>query len=334
MLPLFAPAHMALAADNPRQSYQQPVPIATPGMQAAEQDLKTAGTQFTQPEPLPLVPAGNTQSAGADPKAAQDNKNRKNKAKPLFQVPKEPVLSGTRTDIPPAATAGLLGSPDTGFAGTWTDPANGDVITSVIAPTPPASTQSYPVYVEPHINGAGWNGTSWDSGPWGSSSWNNNWNNGWQSNGAPQWPGYPGDPGYMPPPPPPSQVPVIPPYATGQPPYLPPTPGLNMPSYPPPRHPGYRPLRPGNGNPPPPPPGQGWNSGAVPPPGAGWQQNPGLPPNHGFRPPSQFQPNPGFQPGGNQGFRPLPMRPGGTTWGSSPFSNRPGGPGMFGRGGN
>lgn len=323
----------ASAADNPRSSYQQPVPApnnATQGMQAAEQELKVAGSQFTQAEPLPLTPVGSTQANNADPGAAQANPAQKTTAKPLSQTPKEPVITGTRGVIPPAEKAGLLGSPETGFSGTWTDPANGDVITSVIAPTPPPASQAYPVYVEPQINGVDWGNNSWNNGNWNSGNWSNGgWNNGWQPNGYPQWPGYPGDPGYMPPPPP-SRTPVIPPYATGQPPYLPPTPGLNMPSYPPPHAPGYRPLRPG-GNGGTPPPNHGWNPG----PGAnGPYPGPNFQPNHGFPPPSQgFQPGSG-QPGANPGFRPLPMRPGGTTWGNSPFSSQPGGSGMFRRGGN
>lgn len=191
----------------------------------------------------------------------------------------------------------LQGSPETGYAGTWRDPATGDIITSVIAPRPPQGQnyQNYPIVVEPNVGG-GWgnSGGGYDTG----------WNGGY-----PQWPVSPENPGYGPypgpmppgvmPPPPPMQMPNA---SNGFMP-LPPPPDFN---------PGYRPLRPHPG-------GMPWQPGQKPP---QWGQpsNPGMPPQPGGpRPPQWGQP--GFNPGGQPGSKP-------PQWGQS--GSNPGMPGQPG----
>lgn len=230
----------------------------------------------------------------------------------------------------------LQGSPETGYAGTWTDPANGDIVTSVIAPVPQPSqnNQNYPIIIEPQVSGGGY------SGSYNGYNAYNGWNNG------PQWPTTPDNPGY-----PPSTgtgpYPGYQPYYPGQPypgynPYpgmAIPYPGYNpAPGYPYPMppfaghhpgwrppanfHPGYRPLRPH------PNPGvQPGNPGMHP-------GNPGFPPGNpgGANPPQN--PNPGglWNPGNAPqppAMRPLPMRPAGNSWHASPFSG-PARGGLFG----
>lgn len=213
-----------------------------------------------------------------------------------------------------ARARALQGSPETGYAGTWTDPENGDIITSVIAPRPPAQTNgnSYPLYIAPSI------------GSWNSDSDYSGW-----SGGYPSWPVTPDNPGYGTPVPPPPPGPGYPPPAG-------PGFGNNFYPYPhPPQdfNPGYRPLRPG------PPPGAprpggnnpGWNSGNPFQPQPPWMsqnpalrptpstpplnQNPGQPPSWLPGQPSQPYPggNPGFNPpaypGGNPGAYPPPTYP-------------------------
>lgn len=222
----------------------------------------------------------------------------------------------------PRASA-LQGSPETGYAGTWTDPATGDIITSVIAPAPPQNqSQNYPIIIEPQVSGDWGGGSSHNS--------YNSYNSGWQ-NGWPQWPGYLGEPGYGTSPPPP------PPPPGGRPPHnwgnwhrpgWPPN-GIGPNIVPPfsnaPPHPGYRPLRPypprppfNNGNPP------NWNPGGRPPlpPNAGLPGNPPpIPPNWQRPPPKPgpFPPRPGFIPNNPPGWKPLPMRPGGGGWNHPPM---------------
>lgn len=181
----------------------------------------------------------------------------------------------------------LQGSPETGYAGTWTDPQTGDIITSVIAPTPPAqnNTGSYPIIVEPNV------------GNWGGYS---DYDAGW-SGTYPNWPVTPDNPGYGglwngPPP-----KPFAPPAWSGPTYYPYPHPPANF-------HPGYRPLRPGQGG------NQGW--------GGNWQPGPFPPGNNG---------QPGAFPGGNW----QPGNPPSGNWqpGNPPVGNwQPGSPPQGGNG--
>lgn len=226
----------------------------------------------------------------------------------------------------PRASA-LQGSPETGYAGTWTDPATGDVITSVIAPTPPQTRQpDYPIIVEPNVSSSGWSGSpGWGPNSYGAPNWNQGWN-GHQYNGPwPQWPGYPGNNGY-----PPQEMPNA---SNGFRPVPPPPsrPHYDHGFYPPnPFEPGYRPLRPIPGGQP------GW--GGTPPPKPQWpggiwgnQRPPQGPPPRpqgpgniwgNQRPPQGPPPQ-----GGN-----FPMRPGGSSWNPGGFPG-PGGPIVQPRGG-
>lgn len=184
----------------------------------------------------------------------------------------------------------LVGSPETGYAGTWTDPSNGDVVTSVIAPAPRQTDQSYstPIVVQPDIG-----------------SWN--YSNSYPPNGGNQWPVAPGNPGYPGPTPNYNTPPPPPPYN--------PHPGGY---YPPPRpnppfgvQPGYRPLRPYPGA------NQG-KPGQIPPPPRPDYNIPGWKPfppagNRPYPGPNQPEYNiPGwkpFPPAGNQAYPPGGFRP-------------------------
>lgn len=307
-------------AAPPRNQYNATVNQDNPqaAILDAEKRFQQAEKEFAKGESQQTKPA-----SGA---------SQKNSQLPLSETQKNPTTQkGQQAD--PRAQA-LQGSPETGYSGTWTDPATGDIITTVIAPTPvPAygQTQNYPIIIEPQVSGYDW-GTS-------GSTWNTGSQPGW-----PQWPGYPGDSGgYPSPPPPPPGRPW-------------PNPGpmpMPMPGpedQPPPFPPGYRPLRPT-------PPSSGWNQGFPNNPGMNQPPNPAFPSNPGFNPPPNpgfpnnpaFNPepnpgmpgapgfnnpgmnpnppfpvgpsNPGLQPGPGAmpngpapGFRPLPMAPGGNTW--------------------
>lgn len=215
-------------------------------------------------------------------------------------------------------TQALQGSPETGFAGTWTDPQTGDVITSVIAPKPPVqNNQNYPMIIEPQV------------GNYYSGSGQNPYT-GWSN-----WQTYPDNPGYPPQSPPYNQPPPPGwhPYYPGQPypgfnpypyPFPQPYPGYEhgswdrppsflpgMPgSQPPPINPNYRPLRPGSN------PGSIWHPGMTPP-APGWG-----PPAPALPPAVSGSPAPGSPPP-----PPLPMNPAGQTW-NRPV--HPGGGGFFG----
>ena len=109
-----------------------------------------------------------------------------------------------------------------GFAGTWRDPENGDIVTSVIAPRPqPAPQDQTPMIIEPQISpGYGGNGQGWSGGqpggvyyvgpgkafevpsspairPW-APGWNTAPGSGWTPappyGSAPSWPSRPGSP--------------------------------------------------------------------------------------------------------------------------------------------
>lgn len=234
---------------------------------------------------------------------------------------------------------------DAGFAGTWRDPATGDIITSVIAPRrPQEQTQQPPLYIAPQI------GPDW---PGGSTGWtpggNPGWNPGWTPGGNPGW-----NPGWNPGPPPPGLMPPANP-PSGPPSVRPPRPPL--PSTPPSvDRPDLRPPRPPDVTPPgalplpetPPPPGgprppaPGADSGMPWPPAhwqgtSGWQPGtwrpweqpgftdgpkswtPGQPPRGGWRPRSRAawapawgtRPQRGYgMPGAPGGFSGMPPMPG------------------------
>lgn len=229
----------------------------------------------------------------------------------------------------PAAGA-LQGTPETGYAGTWTDPANGDVVTTVIAPKPPVQNgQNYPIIVEPQINPGAYGGY----GGYGENPYTGGWSNWPTSYDNPGYP--PQSPPYNQPPPPgwhapypgqpypgfnPYPYPYPQPYpgyehgSWGGPPMLPPgSPG----SMPPPFNPNYRPLRPGQNQ------GSIWHPGMMPPP-------------QGARPPMGWQPaRPPQGSNAPAAMPPLPLRPSGQSWNNSSQGARPGG--IFGnhaRGGN
>lgn len=131
-------------------------------------------------------------------------------------------------------TPGLVGSPETGYAGVWTDPDNGDIVTTVIAPTrrPVDNYADTPIVVQPDIG-------AWNNYNYGSQGYNPQWSV------APGSPGYPGShPGQRPYPGPPSggyypSPGHYPPHGGYYPPSGPnPPPGVN---------PNYRPLRPNPG---------------------------------------------------------------------------------------
>lgn len=321
---------IVLAADaQPRTSWEQEV---RQDAQAAEKEIQKVGQEIKHAESDLANPAATQQE-----QAKQNAPGQTAKKKTLPEVQRSPVVISTVVPNPadPRAQA-LQGTPETGYAGTWKDPATGDIITSVIAPAPrPDNTQTYPMLIEPVVNGSDWYS--------GSDTWNpilNGSNSGWQPSGWPQWPGYPGDPGYMPPPPPHAPRPVPPGVPPNQP-YNPTFPTHNPynPSwtpFPPPEHPGYRPLRPNNpsvwkpGQPGFNPQNPAWRP-APPPskPGFGHGPYPAAP---AWRPNTPPPPNPGFGTSPQPGFRPLPMRPGGQTWsGGFSGSQRPGGlgPGGF-----
>lgn len=311
--------HKAFTAESPVEDMQ----AAANAMQGAEKDFNQAEKDFNQ-----AMQSNGAQKTGtlswSDAAAPASTGNS--------------VKPKSMTD---PANPSLYGSPETGYAGTWTDSTTGDIITSVIAPTPPATqnTQNYPIIVEPNVG-------NWNSYEGGS---------GW-SGGYPQWPVSPDNPGYGTYPPASPQPPYSPPPFTGN-------PGQNFyPSPPLPEnfHPGYRPLRPqwshnGQYPPPNPVPGvqppqnnwgnwqPGWNGNPAFPnqgqnPSQGNWNNPGMttPPNsnpgsfpaggwnQGGNNPSPGQPNyrPGSQPAGgwqpgqvNPGFRP---GAGGHGWGGGP----------------
>lgn len=205
-----------------------------------------------------------------------------------------------------AGTSGNYAPGYNGFAGTWRDPATGDIITSVIAPRNPGSQQyDAPIIIEPQVSPNGWGGgSSWGGSSGGGGVYYVSPN---QSYSGLETPG-----GYGAPPPPPPGAGFGPGWSNR------PGPGT------PPPGPGFGPGQNGWPNP-------GWNQnnfgGMKPPPGSwqgpGWNQGPGNGP--GPRPPM------------GQGQRPLPpgmnppygggMNPAGPPWGGMrpPMPPRPDG---------
>lgn len=356
-LPIISPA---AEVPPPRTSWQE---NAESDIRAAEKDLHQAGKEITGAvqqdvvRPVVTPPVNNAPTPSVTPTPEQ-----KTTKKTLSTTQRKTTATGRSANS--ARDAAMVGSPETGYSGIWTD-RNGDIVTSVIAPTPPPrTTQTYPIIIEPQVNPPDWGYNSYS-----------NWNTGWGNSYWPQGPGY-----GTPPPPPPGGF--TPPPAPWEPGGMPPS--LNpVPSYPPPSAPGYRPLRPGGQmgwnqpghnpgmgpggqgwqpgmNPAPKPPNSGWNPGTNPPPpnggpslwnpgmgapssGPGWQPGTNPPPpmggmgaggpgwQPGGTPPGggiPAMPSPGMQP--SPSFRPLPMQPGGNTWRSGQGGGR--GP-LFGRGG-
>lgn len=274
-----------------------PVANAKAAMNQAAEDLKKAGAEFGGHGAQSQQSAATSWSQATSPQNIQDG-----------------------TAQPDPRQQALQGSSATGYAGTWTDPATGDVVTSVIAPAPqPAQSQNYPIIVEPQVSGNAYSGNQYYG-----------WQGGYGNSGWSQWPTSPDNPGYPPnapsqnvpynqPPPPgwhapyPGQpYPGFNPYPyqgplgwQPYPGYGPPHPGGNaiqpgQPGFmPPPFPPGYRPLRPNAapGNMPAP----GWQQPGASNPGGIWQ--PGL------NPPGNAGPAPGI--------KPLPMQPSGNTWNNS-----------------
>ena len=299
LLTFAGPSHAMGGAADASQTAQTP----EAAMKAAQQDLKQAAEDFSAGQKTaqgqvngqtPLSEALNAGQNGASANASQ----------------------------PDPRNQALQGSPETGYAGTWTDPATGDVITSVISPTPPPPTQNYPMVIEPQVSGGNYYGGS-------SGVYERNWS---------QWPTSPDNPGYpsygnQQNPPQGQHYPGwMPPYP-GQPyPGFNPYPGMNYPpgwwqhqapgpgyhgNFPPQGNfnPNYRPLTP------PQPPAQGgpgsmqpsWPAQNRPPSGAmqpAWPgNNPGATGNGGLWQPGMTPPAAPTQPQ-------LPMRPGGHTWGN------------------
>lgn len=312
---LGAPLTFAMGASSDATSVQA-AESPVQAMRQAQQELDQAAAEF---------------SNGEKQASSQQTK----------QAPLSEALAAPQTQSQPSPSAidprnqALQGSPATGYAGTWTDPATGDIMTSVIAPAPQPPQQNYPMVIEPQVAGGSYYGGQ-------QGGWQN-----WQT--SPDNPGYPprsgviygGNtnenqgaqhyPGWMPPYP-------------GQPyPGFNPYPGMNYPpgwwagqsAGHPPFNPNYRPLTPPQGNIPQPGqfPGAPQQPGYNPPPG-------NIPPtgsNQGFNNPGSL-----WRPGMNQPqgalspappMQQLPMRPAGNTWHNSPMAPQPNRGGMFGGGG-
>lgn len=256
----------------------------TQSMQEAQKDLNQAAAEFNQ---------------------AKGSQQQTRQA-PLSEVLNPPAPVASNQPQPPQTNPALQGSPETGYAGTWTEP-NGDVVTSVIAPRPPQNqSQNYPMIIEPQVSGGNYY-PSYD-------------NNGYPGTSAPsQWPTTPDNPGYT----------------TGNGQYIP-YPGW-MPPYPGQPYPGFNPY-PGMNYPP------GYWHPNTPYVNQPMYPGPNLPPNFNpsYRPlvpPAQPPANPPannpgslMQPGQAPNPMPnLPLAPAGNTWHNSPFAPHPSG-GMFGPG--
>lgn len=254
----------------------------------AEKDLRHAEKDFAAGEKASGQGVSST-SAWSQAKEPPEGQN----------APQNPPQGQRKQTAGPNAGEDVPGSVPpgyNGYMGTYVDPANGDIVTSVIAPTSPHEQeyQNYPVIIAPQVgnwdnnSNSGWN-NGWQNG------WNNGWNNGWYGPGQ-EVPGYP----YPPAPPgfrPSGQVPGYP-FPPAPPGYRPPPPSSDSwPGYwPPPGSNGSLPgawprpplpnLNPGVGPVLPP----GSNSGAWTPP----VQNPGNP--GGIMPPQQVLPSPPYAP--------------------------------------
>ncbi|MBD5607484.1 MAG: hypothetical protein HDQ93_01360 [Desulfovibrio sp.] len=229
-----------------------------PGMENPQADMRAAAEDLEQ--------ASRAFSTGAGSAQKSDQMSWSDFSQGKIPAPAQAQHREESAQFTPP----LVGSPETGYSGTWTDPATGDIVTSVIAPVPRQNDLSYstPIVVQPDIG-----------------SWN--YSNSYSQNGGAQWPVAPGNPGYpgstpnynVPPPPPQ---------------YNPHPGGYYPPHYPNPPvgvQPGYRPLRPyPGGNP-----------------GGGQVSRPPSPPNSGGNPGNPGQPLPPAQPEYNiPGWKPFP----------------------------
>ena len=265
---LIAPAFAALLAGSASAMGAQS-PSGMSGMESPQADMQAAAKDLQR--------AGSAFSSGAGSAQKSDQMSWSDFSQGKATSPRSQSRDPEGRFSPP-----LVGSPETGYAGTWTDPQTGDIVTSVIAPAPRQNEQTYstPIVVEPDI------------GSWNYSN-SNTQNGGYQWPVAPGSPGYPGSaPNYNSPTPPPH---YYNPHPGG---YYPPS----RPNPPVGVQPGYRPLRPYPG---------GWHAGSLPPQPEynipGWKPFPPA----GNRPyPGPVQPEyniPGwkpFPPAGNQAFPP------------------------------
>ena len=310
-LPLFMAAP-AFGASGPAADFSE----GQRNLDAAGKDLQKAEKEFAA--------AGNVVDEGTTGRTtwSQLGDSAAEQAQPEAEAPaeagKSPQAKRQPAKMPGAQVTSNTAPGYDGYMGTYVDPDNGDIVTSVIAPTRRNQNQDYQNYliiIEPDVSG-----------------WGNNWNNGWNNSGwagphgpGQQVPGYPYPPAY-PGFQPSGQVPGYP---------FPPSPPGYGPAPPPPNGPNYAPSLPGQGNPPGNPNNPGGLMPPVPPPGPGFGPgpaiNPPVPPKPNFGPgyppllPPQSGPGnrPGFGHGPNFGHRP--------GFGHGPnFGHRPG----FGHGPN
>ncbi len=321
-LPLFMAAP-AFGASGPAADFSE----GQRNLDAAGKDLQKAEKEFAA--------AGNVVDEGTTGRTtwSQLGDSAAEQAQPEAEAPakagKSPQAKRQPAKMPGAQVTSNTAPGYDGYMGTYVDPDNGDIVTSVIAPTRRNQNQdyqNYPIIIEPDVSG-----------------WGNNWNNGWNNSGwagphgpGQQVPGYPYPPAY-PGFQPSGQVPGYP---------FPPSPPGYGPAPPPPNGPNYAPSLPGQGNPPGNPNNPGGLMPPVPPPGPGFGPGPAIkppvPPKPNFGPgyppllPPQSGPGnrPGFGHGPNFGHRPgfghgpnFGHRP---SFGPGPnFGHRPGfGPGM------
>ncbi len=300
-LPLFMAAP-AFGASGPAADFSE----GQRNLDAAGKDLQKAEKEFAA--------AGNVVDEGTTGRTtwSQLGDSAAEQAQPEAEAPakagKSPQAKRQPAKMPGAQVTSNTAPGYDGYMGTYVDPDNGDIVTSVIAPTRRNQNQdyqNYPIIIEPDVSG-----------------WGNNWNNGWNNSGwagphgpGQQVPGYPYPPAY-PGFQPSGQVPGYP---------FPPSPPGYGPAPPPPNGPNYAPSLPGQGNPPGNPNNPGGLMPPVPPPGPGFGPGPAIkppvPPKPNFGPgyppllPPQSGPGnrPGFGHGPNFGHRPgfgPGMRPG------------------------
>lgn len=300
-LPLFMAAP-AFGASGPAADFSE----GQRNLDAAGKDLQKAEKEFAA--------AGNVVDEGTTGRTtwSQLGDSAAEQAQPEAEAPaeagKSPQAKRQPAKMPGAQVTSNTAPGYDGYMGTYVDPDNGDIVTSVIAPTRRNQNQdyqNYPIIIEPDVSG-----------------WGNNWNNGWNNSGwagphgpGQQVPGYPYPPAY-PGFQPSGQVPGYP---------FPPSPPGYGPAPPPPNGPNYAPSLPGQGNPPGNPNNPGGLMPPVPPPGPGFGPgpaiNPPVPPKPNFGPgyppllPPQSGPGnrPGFGHGPNFGHKPgfgPGMRPG------------------------
>lgn len=294
---LFGPG---LGQSRAAQGAAQDMTAAAQSMSAAAKDFQAAEEEFNK--------AAGANSSQTNTQVPFTNLSQRSAQDPARAYTGSAAPARSMTD---PANPALHGSPETGWAGTWTDPQTGDIITSVIAPSPSNNSQAgqqYPIIVEPNVGSwgsSGGSGIAWDgqTGPWQTTPDNPGWGN---PPGAPNPP--PG--GFNTPP----GVPNVPSAIPSPEQFWPGQPFYPHPNLPPNFNPGYRPLHPpapGHWQNPPNAPGMtpGWGvfPGQNPPPGGagGWQ---GSGPNS-WRPPQNgigFNPPPG---GGWQGSGPGSWRP-------------------------